>query len=102
GKIEASHEASHEEGQVNGSSSSYRNHRHRHNERVGRHGRHRRERNEHKRDELEKELRERFVPSNNARYLYVKLQRLYQTSKGIEEYFKEIEICMMRAQIEES
>ncbi|RDY00796.1 hypothetical protein CR513_15970, partial [Mucuna pruriens] len=34
--------------------------------------------------------------------LYIKLPRLYQMSKSVKEYYKEIEVCLMRAQIEES
>ncbi|RDY12435.1 hypothetical protein CR513_02776, partial [Mucuna pruriens] len=37
-----------------------------------------------------------------ARDLYVKLERLYQGSKSVEEYYQEMEICMMKAQIKES
>ncbi|RDX96933.1 hypothetical protein CR513_20361, partial [Mucuna pruriens] len=48
------------------------------------------------------DLRERFVPTHYARDLYVKLKRLYQGSKGVEEYFKEMEICMVKAQIKVS
>ncbi|RDX60915.1 hypothetical protein CR513_60905, partial [Mucuna pruriens] len=36
-------------------------------------------------DELKREMRERFVPS-----FYTKLQRMYQGSKSVEKYFKEI------------
>ncbi|RDX94555.1 hypothetical protein CR513_23050, partial [Mucuna pruriens] len=43
------------------------------------------------------ELKERFVPSYYARDPYVKLQSLYQGSKSVEEYYKEMENCMMRA-----
>ncbi|RDX82678.1 hypothetical protein CR513_36507, partial [Mucuna pruriens] len=46
---------------------------------------------------MKKELRERFVRTYYARDLYVKLQRLYQGSKSIKEYFKEKEIYMRRA-----
>ncbi|RDY07471.1 hypothetical protein CR513_08412, partial [Mucuna pruriens] len=86
---------------MSGSSISYRSHKHGNNERLERHGRHKRGKDKPKRDNLEsvkcKELREKFVPTYYARELYVKLQRLYQWSKGVEEYFKEMEMCMMRA-----
>ncbi|RDX69790.1 hypothetical protein CR513_51044, partial [Mucuna pruriens] len=51
---------------------------------------------------LKKELRERFVPSYYAKDLYIKLQRLYQESKSVEEYYKEMKVCFMRAQIKYS
>ncbi|RDX88829.1 hypothetical protein CR513_29517, partial [Mucuna pruriens] len=95
-------EASHEEGHVSGSSRSHRSHRHAHNEKVERHGRHRREMNELRRDELEKRVEDRFVPSYYAMDLYAKLQRFYQGSKSVEEYHKEMEVCRIRAQIVES
>ncbi|RDX77129.1 hypothetical protein CR513_42792, partial [Mucuna pruriens] len=131
--------ASHEEGQVSGSSRSHRSHRHGYSERIERHGRHRMERNEPRKDKLDSveqlfeyhdiseklkvklvtlefssytlvwwyqvvyddkrmwrppcdtwaELK-RFVPSNYAKDLSVKLQILYQGSKSVEEYYKEI------------
>ncbi|RDY12142.1 hypothetical protein CR513_03114, partial [Mucuna pruriens] len=36
-------------------------------------------------------MRERFVSSFYTRDLYIKLQRLYQEFRSVEEYFKEIE-----------
>ncbi|RDY06547.1 hypothetical protein CR513_09452, partial [Mucuna pruriens] len=46
--------------------------------------------------DLKRELIERFVPTHYAKDLYVKLQKLYQGSMGVEQYFKEMEMCMMR------
>ncbi|RDX65610.1 hypothetical protein CR513_55720, partial [Mucuna pruriens] len=47
---------------------------------------------------LNRELRERFIPIYYAR----ELQRLYQYSKSMVEYCKEIEMALIRAQILES
>lgn len=52
--------------------------------------------------ELIRVFMERFVPSFYSRDLYNKLQRLYQGSRSVEEYHKEVEITLMRAQVEES
>ncbi|RDX97640.1 hypothetical protein CR513_19564, partial [Mucuna pruriens] len=53
-------------------------------------------------DELKREMRERFVPSFYTRDHFVKLERMYQGSKGMEEYFKEMEVTLIRAQVVES
>ena len=42
----------------------------------------------------------RFVPPDYRRNLYQKLQFLTQGSKTVEDYFKEMEVLMMRSQIE--
>ncbi|RDX94570.1 hypothetical protein CR513_23030, partial [Mucuna pruriens] len=52
--------------------------------------------------ELKREIRERFVPCFYKRDIFVKLQITYQGTKSIEEYFKEIEITLIRAQPFES
>ncbi|XP_031398471.1 uncharacterized protein LOC116209047 [Punica granatum] len=46
-------------------------------------------------------MRRRFVPSHYYRDLYLKLQNLKQGSKTVEEYHKEMEIAMIRANVEE-
>ena len=43
----------------------------------------------------------RFVPPNYRRDLYQKLQFLAQGSKTVEDYFKEMEVLMMRSLIDE-
>ncbi|RDX79138.1 hypothetical protein CR513_40474, partial [Mucuna pruriens] len=53
-------------------------------------------------DELKREMRERFVPSFYTRDLYIKLQRLYQGSKSVEEYFKEMEVTIVKIQVVKS
>jgi hypothetical protein len=42
-------------------------------------------------------MRRRFVPNHYYRELYMKLQGLNQGSKFMDEYFKEIEIALIRA-----
>ncbi|XP_012831508.1 PREDICTED: uncharacterized protein LOC105952492 [Erythranthe guttata] len=46
-------------------------------------------------------MRQRFVPSHYYRDLHMKLQSLKQGTKSVEEYHKEMEIAMIRANIEE-
>jgi hypothetical protein len=46
-------------------------------------------------------MRKRFVPSQYYRGLYQKLQRLIQGSKSVDEYYKEMEVAMIWANIEE-
>ncbi|RDX99731.1 hypothetical protein CR513_17184, partial [Mucuna pruriens] len=49
--------------------------------------------------DLKRLMRKRFVPPSYARDLHNKLQRLYQGSKSVEKYHKEMEMDLMRAQI---
>ncbi|RDX75048.1 hypothetical protein CR513_45123, partial [Mucuna pruriens] len=46
-------------------------------------------------------MRHKFVQPSYIRDLHNKLQRLYQGSKSVEEYHKEMEMDLMRAQIRE-
>ena len=46
-------------------------------------------------------MRKRFIPSHYYRDLYRKLQGLTQGSMNVEDYYKEMEIAMIRANIEE-
>jgi hypothetical protein len=46
-------------------------------------------------------MRKRFVPSHYYRGLYQKLQNLRQGSKSLDEYYKEMEVAMIRANVEE-
>ena len=50
-------------------------------------------------NELNTVMRRRFVPSSYYRDLYNKLQSLTQGSKSVEEYHKEMEIAMVRANV---
>jgi hypothetical protein len=44
-------------------------------------------------------MRSQFVPNHYYRELYLKLQGLNQCSKSVDEYFKEMEIVMIRANV---
>ena len=52
-------------------------------------------------DEMKAIMRRRFIPSHYYRDLYQHLQGLTQRSKSVEEYHKEMEIAMIRANVEE-
>ncbi|KAI9153056.1 hypothetical protein LWI28_005142 [Acer negundo] len=52
-------------------------------------------------EEMKTVMRRRFIPSHYYRGLFQKLQTLTQGSKCVEYYYKEIEIAMIRADIEE-
>ena len=47
-------------------------------------------------------MRRRFVPNHYYRNLYKKLQRLTQGSRSVEDYYKEMKIAMIRANLKES
>jgi hypothetical protein len=51
--------------------------------------------------ELKALMRRRFVPSHYYRDLYQKLQHLTQGSRSVEDYHKEMEVAMIRANVEE-
>lgn len=51
--------------------------------------------------ELKALMRKRFVPSHYYRDLYQKLQSLSQGSKSVEDYHKEMEVALIRANVEE-
>ena len=46
-------------------------------------------------------MRKRFIPNHYYRDLHRKLQGLVQGSMSVEDYYKEMEIAMIRANIEE-
>ncbi|CAJ2633435.1 unnamed protein product [Trifolium pratense] len=52
-------------------------------------------------EEIKRIMRRRFVPSYYHRDLQNILQRLTQGSKSVEEYFKEMEVLKIRANVEE-
>ncbi|KAF7802554.1 Transposon Ty3-G Gag-Pol polyprotein [Senna tora] len=52
-------------------------------------------------EDMKSVLRRRFVPSHYYRDLHLKLQNLKQGSKSVEEYYKEMEIAMIRANVVE-
>jgi hypothetical protein len=52
-------------------------------------------------EEMKMLMRKRFVPSPYYRGLYQKLQNLRQGSKSVDDYYKEMEVAMIRANVEE-
>jgi len=52
-------------------------------------------------EEMKAIMRRRFVPSHYYRELHQRLQSLIQGSRSVEDYHKEMEIIMIRANIEE-
>ena len=52
-------------------------------------------------EEMKRVMRKRFFPTYYYRELYNKLQNLRQGNRGAEEYYKEMEVAMARANIEE-
>lgn len=51
--------------------------------------------------ELKTIMRKRFVPSHYHRELHQKLRKLQQGQRSVEEYFQEMELLMIRADISE-
>ena len=51
--------------------------------------------------EMKKIMRKRYVLASYTRDLKFKLLKLSQGSKGVEEYYKEMEVHMIQAKIEE-
>ncbi|KAJ4708849.1 Mutant gag-pol polyprotein [Melia azedarach] len=52
-------------------------------------------------EEMKLVMRKRFIPSHYYRYLHKKLQGLVQGSMSVEDYYKEVEIAMIKANIKE-
>ncbi|XP_057501092.1 uncharacterized protein LOC130785067 isoform X6 [Actinidia eriantha] len=52
-------------------------------------------------EDMKSAMRKRFVPSHFYRGLYQKLQGLAQGNRSVEDYYKEMEIVMIRANVEE-
>jgi hypothetical protein len=52
-------------------------------------------------EEMKLEMHTRFVQDHYTRDLFNKLQKLTQGTKSVEEYFKEMELTMMRLKLEE-
>ena len=51
--------------------------------------------------EMKAAMRKRFVPSHYYRDLYNKLQTLRQGFQGVDDYYKEMEVAMIHANIQE-
>ncbi|XP_061353685.1 uncharacterized protein LOC133298423 [Gastrolobium bilobum] len=52
-------------------------------------------------EDMKAVMRRRFIPSHYHRDLFQKLQSLTQGSKSVEDYFKEMETSMIRANVDE-
>jgi hypothetical protein len=52
-------------------------------------------------EEMKLEMHTRFVPDHYTHDLFNKIQKLAQGTKSVEEYFKEMELTMMRIKLEE-
>ncbi|KAK1614912.1 hypothetical protein QYE76_020429 [Lolium multiflorum] len=52
-------------------------------------------------EDMKEEMQTRFVPTHYKTDLFNKLQKLKQGTKTVEEFFKEMELTMMRANIQE-
>jgi hypothetical protein len=50
-------------------------------------------------EEMKVLMRRRFVPNHYYRYLYMKLKGLNQGSRSMDEYFNEMKIAMIRANV---
>ena len=53
-------------------------------------------------DEMKRVMRRRFVPSSYYRDLRNRLQTLRQGSKSVDDYFKEMELLLVRSGIREN
>ena len=52
-------------------------------------------------DEMKAVMKKRFVPRHYYRELYKKLQQLRQGGRSVEDYHREMEVAMIRANVEE-
>lgn len=52
-------------------------------------------------EEMRAIMRRRYVPSHYIREIHNKLQRLVQGSKSVDEYHKEMEVALLRANVQE-
>lgn len=53
-------------------------------------------------EEMKSVMRRRFVPSYYHRDLHNKLQRLTQDNKSVDEYYKEVHVAKIRANVEDN
>ncbi|KAL4361713.1 hypothetical protein GQ457_04G019270 [Hibiscus cannabinus] len=51
--------------------------------------------------EMKAVMRRRFIPTHNHREFFNRLQNLTQGNRSVEDYFKEMEVAMIRANIDE-
>ncbi|XP_066354595.1 uncharacterized protein [Miscanthus floridulus] len=52
-------------------------------------------------EDMKREMRRRFVPAYYSRDLHLKLKRLVQGTRSVDEYFQELEMCVLRTGITE-
>ena len=52
-------------------------------------------------EDMKREMRRRFVPAYYSRDLHLKLKRLVQGTRTVDEYFQELEMCLLRTGITE-
>ena len=52
-------------------------------------------------EEMKAVMRKRFVPSYYYQELYQKLQSLRRGNRSVDEYFKEMKVAMIQANVEE-
>ncbi|XP_021305548.1 uncharacterized protein LOC110431156 [Sorghum bicolor] len=52
-------------------------------------------------EDMKREMRRRFVPAYYSRDLHLKLKRLVQGTRTVDEYFQELEMCLLRTEITE-
>ncbi|XP_016667562.1 uncharacterized protein [Gossypium hirsutum] len=51
--------------------------------------------------EMKAAMRQRFIPTHYHRKLYQKLQNLSQGTRSVEDYYKEMEVAMIRVDVDE-
>ena len=52
-------------------------------------------------DDMKREMRRRFVPTHYSRELHLRLKRLVQGHRSVDDYFQEMEMCLLRTGITE-
>jgi hypothetical protein len=52
-------------------------------------------------EDMKREMRHHFVPAYYSRDLHLKLKRLVQGTHSVDEYFQELEMCLLRTGITE-
>jgi hypothetical protein len=50
-------------------------------------------------EDMKREMRRRFVPAYYSRDLHLRLKRLVQGDRSVDEYFQEMEMCLLRTGI---